>query len=82
MWFDGVGVYGRDKQKAPTLPTAAFNATSAQTQPKRQSVVLSSYYTSNGAICQGATAEKSAGGRIGYKKGKNENVEAIFKQNF
>ncbi len=39
---------GHTMYKAPTLATAAFNATSAQTQPKRQSVVLCSYYTPNG----------------------------------
>ena len=33
--------------KAPTLSTAAFYATSAQTQPKRQSTVLCDYYTTN-----------------------------------
>ena len=33
--------------KAPTLATAAFYATSAQTQPKRQSTVLCDYYTTN-----------------------------------
>ena len=33
--------------KAPTLPTAAFYATSAQTQPKRQSQVPCNYYTTN-----------------------------------
>lgn len=38
---------GHTMYKAPTLPTAAFNATSARTQPKRQSVVLCNYYTSN-----------------------------------
>lgn len=33
--------------KAPTLPTAAFYATSAKTQPKRQDMVLRSYYTTD-----------------------------------
>ncbi len=36
---------GHTMYKAPTLATAAFNATSAQTQPKRQSVVLCNYHT-------------------------------------
>lgn len=39
---------GHTMYKAPTLPTAAFYATSAQTQPKRQSMVLCNYYTPNG----------------------------------
>jgi hypothetical protein len=41
---------GHTMYKAPTLPSAAFNATSAQTQPRRQSMVLCKYYTtkSNG----------------------------------
>ena len=33
--------------KAPTLATAHFYATSAQTQPKRQSTVLCNYYSTN-----------------------------------
>ncbi len=38
---------GHTMYKAPTLSTAAFYATSAQTQPKRQSMVLCSYYIPN-----------------------------------
>ena len=38
---------GHTMYKAPTLSTAHFNATSAQTQPKRQSTVLCNYYTTN-----------------------------------
>lgn len=38
---------GHTMYKAPTLATAAFYATSAQTQPKRQSMVLCTYYTPN-----------------------------------
>ena len=45
---------GHTMYKAPTLPTAAFYATSAQTQPKRQSVVLQkNYTTSNGDVSIG-----------------------------
>ena len=38
---------GHTMYKAPTLATAHFYATSAQTQPKRQSTVLCNYYTPN-----------------------------------
>ncbi len=38
---------GHTMYKAPTLSTAAFNTTSVQNQPKRQSMVLCSYYTPN-----------------------------------
>ncbi len=38
---------GHTMYKAPTLSTAAFYATSAQTQPKRQDMVLRKYYTTD-----------------------------------
>lgn len=53
---------GHTMYKAPTLPTAAFNATSAQTQPKRQSMVLCSYYTPNSTnLSTGNFVQNSSG---------------------
>ncbi len=40
---------GHTIYKAPTLPTAASYTTSVQAQPKRQSLVLCNYYTTQGA---------------------------------
>jgi len=38
---------GHTMYKAPTLPSATFYTTSVQTQPKRQSMVLCNYYSTN-----------------------------------
>ena len=48
--------------KAPTLPSAAFNATSAQTQPKRQSMVLCEYYILNSKVASIGNFEKNSEG--------------------
>lgn len=58
---------GHTMYKAPTLSTAAFYATSAQTQPKRQSQVLYKYYTPSGSnlsIANFVTDEKGEAAKL------------------